>query len=203
MIKLVKPIAYYGQKFGIAVSGGIDSMVALSFLKKYPQNNFDVFHVNHGSEYDIKAEQFVRDYCSDNKINCHVYCINTKKPKGCSWEEHWRNERYKFLHSHELEIMTAHTLDDNVETWLFYSMHGSPRIIPYRKKNVIRPFMLTTKNEFKKYAKSNGVQWLEDPSNRDTNFNRNQIRHNIIPQALKVNPGLFKVIAKKVREENG
>jgi tRNA(Ile)-lysidine synthase len=80
-------------------------------------------------------------------------------------------------------------------------MHGAGKIIPYRRGRVIRPFLLTKKKNFKMWAELNGVPWIEDDSNLDTCYTRNYIRHELMPHALKVNPGLHKVVAKKVNME--
>ena len=54
-------------------------------------------------------------------------------PSGESLEEHWRNERYKFLHSDD-PVITGHNLDDVIEWYLFSSLHGQSKIIPSQSK---------------------------------------------------------------------
>ena len=124
--------------------------------------------------------------------------ISQSKPKDQSWEEYWRNERYQFLHSFDKPVITAHNLNDQMENWLFTGFHGQSRLIPYRNKNVIRPFLPTLKSNLIDWCKNKNVPWLEDPSNQNTNFMRNKIRHDILPEVVKVNPGFDKVIFKKV-----
>jgi tRNA(Ile)-lysidine synthase len=94
-------------------------------------------------------------------------------------------------------VVTAHHLDDAVETWVFTSLHGESRLIPYSRGNVIRPFLLTPKSELVSWCERRGLAWSEDPSNTDTAYMRNLIRHKILPEALKVNPGLRTVVRKK------
>ena len=118
-----------------------------------------------------------------------------------SQEEYWRNERYKFLHSINAPIITGHHLDDCVETWAWSSMHGNGKIIPYANKNVIRPFRLNRKKELQLWANLNNVSYIEDKTNTDTRHTRNYIRHKMMPHVLRVNPGIHKVIAKKVKDE--
>ena len=122
-------------------------------------------------------------------------------PKGESIENHWRCLRYDFFDkaSDNLNVITCHHLDDAVETWLFSSMHGNARLIPERRGKYIRPFLQTRKDAFRKWCKQKDVVFLEDSSNNDVRYMRNLIRHKIIPQALKVNPGIHKTIAKKLR----
>ena len=81
-------------------------------------------------------------------------------------------------------------------------MHGQGKIIPYRNGNVIRPFRLTEKSQFVDWCKRHDVDWIEDQSNTDTKYMRNYIRHEVMPKILKINPGINKVVAKKVRQED-
>ena len=67
-----------------------------------------------------------------------------------------------------------------------------------RGENIIRPFLLNEKSEFVKWCKDKNVPFIDDESNNCTDFNRNRIRHNIVPEALKVNPGLKTVVKKMV-----
>jgi tRNA(Ile)-lysidine synthase TilS/MesJ len=59
---------------------------------------------------------------------------------------------------------------------------------------------MTEQTTILKYANSKGVDWIEDPSNASTVYARNQVRHNILPQVLKVNPGIRTTIRKKLIE---
>ena len=125
--------------------------------------------------------------------------ISSSKPADKSWEEYWRVERYKFFHSLSAPVITAHHLDDQIETWLMGAIHGQPKLIPYRNRNVIRPFLLTTKSDFIEYAETKFVSWVEDDTNMNYAHARNRVRHEIIPEVMEINPGIHKVIAKKVR----
>jgi tRNA(Ile)-lysidine synthase len=79
-------------------------------------------------------------------------------------------------------------------------MHGTGKIIPYsRNDRVYRPFRLNRKRDLELWASLNNVPHLEDDSNADLCYTRNYIRHTMMPNVLKVNPGIHKVIAKKVK----
>jgi tRNA(Ile)-lysidine synthase len=93
--------------------------------------------------------------------------------------------------------VTGHHLGDAIETWIFTSLHGESKLIPYSRGNVIRPFLITPKEEIRDWASRRGLSWIEDESNSDPKYMRNLIRMAIVPEALKVNPGLGKVIRKK------
>jgi len=98
-------------------------------------------------------------------------------------------------------VVTCHHLDDCVETWVWSSMHGTGKIIPYRRNGVIRPFRTTRKRQLELWAAMHNVPYLEDDSNADVCYTRNYIRHEMMPHVLRVNPGIHKTIAKKVRDD--
>ena len=115
-----------------------------------------------------------------------------------SKEEDWRTARYKFFTSLDELVCTGHTLDDMVEWYLFTSLMGEGRYMEYAHSNVVRPFICTKKSDILEYAIKHNISWLEDPSNKDANFAaRNRIRYEILPAALKVNPGLYKTVSNR------
>lgn len=187
----------------VACSGGVDSMAIVDFLIKNHTVNLMFF--DHGTETSKEALDFLSNrYCPSIEqagMKLFVGSINRKKERSESWEEYWRNERYSWFHSYDHKIITCHHLDDCVETWIFTSLNGEGRIIPYSNKNVIRPFRLNRKTEFTNWCRNKNVPWVEDVSNEDVGYMRNFIRHEIMPKALVVNPGIHKVVRKKVIED--
>jgi tRNA(Ile)-lysidine synthase len=196
MIKVSGPLPH---EITVACSGGVDSMAVLSFLgRRKTKPHVAYFH--HGTDHGAKALVHVAQYCTSHGLTLLIGEVSSTKPESLSWEEWWRNERYSFLHRIPGTVVMAHTLDDCMEQWIFSSLHGKPGIIPYSNKNVVRPFRETKKVDLASWCLTHQVPWLEDESNQDIRYMRNLIRHRIMPEALKVNPGLAKVIAKKVRE---
>ena len=191
------------RKVMVAVSGGVDSMAALDFLRR--SHEVEVFHFNHGTPHSREAELCVRKYVDKYNLPFQIKGISQFDiPKGKSKEEFWREERYHWIDSYadrHLPVLTCHHLDDCVETWIWSSMHGTGKIIPYRRKNVFRPFRQTRKRDFELWAAMHNVPYVEDDSNADTCYTRNYIRHEMMPHVLKVNPGIHKTIAKKVKED--
>lgn len=180
----------------VACSGGADSMAVVDFLRR--NHNIEVIYLDHRTAHAHDAWIKVLDYSRKHGIPYHKIDISRPIDPKRSLEEQWREWRYKtFKHIGE-PIITCHHLDDCVETWLFKSMHGHPTIIPYRNENVFRPFRLNRKRDLELWAQLHGVDFFHDPSNDDTRFMRNYIRHVLMPHALTVNPGLHKVIMKKV-----
>ena len=187
----------------IACSGGVDSMAALDFLKR----NHDVFvlHYNHSSLISDKAMEFVCNYCANNDIG---FLTNThedkpERNKNESQEEYWRRCRYTWLERcTERQIVTAHHLDDCIETWIWSSMHGTGKIVPYsRTDRVIRPFRLTRKRDLELWANLKNVPYIKDITNDDIKYTRNYIRSKMMKHVLRVNPGIHKVIKNKVKND--
>ena len=198
MIKLQSKLP---RKLYLACSGGVDSMAALDFLRR--NHIVEVLHVHHGTAHGEKAYQFLRSYCYDIRVDFTPYYIKETIPPGPSKEEWWRERRYEFFDkADKYPVITCHHLDDCVETWIWSSLHGTGKWIPYRRGNVIRPFRLTRKRDFEMWCGLHNVPWIEDDSNEDIRYTRNYIRHEMMPHVLRVNPGIHKTIAKKVREDD-
>jgi tRNA(Ile)-lysidine synthase len=194
MINLITKLP---RQLTVACSGGVDSMAVLNFLMNSHKVSVAFFH--HGTQTSDQAASFVKSYCQAHDVKFTSQQINqVTTPKGLSQEEHWRTERYKFLHAIDDVVITAHHLDDCVETYLFNCVHGKSHTIPFRNRNVIRPFLTTTKKELVNWCERKAVPWQEDASNQDLKYMRNLIRHQIVPQALKINPGLHTVVKKMV-----
>ena len=189
---------------GLAFSGGIDSVVIFHFLKQ-SKRNITLFFFNHNNEISFEEEAFAIQFAKDNNVKLYLGFSNIEKPKEDSKEEFWRKQRYEFLSDkakiHNLQIITGHHLDDAVETWLWGSFNGKPLLLPYSRGDIIRPFLLTKKSQLVNYCTDNNLQYYEDNTNIDVKFARNRIRHNILPEVLKVNPGIYKVIKKKLIEK--
>jgi len=191
------------KKVYIAVSGGSDSMAVLDFLSR---GNREVVaaHFDHGTEHGEEARKFIEGYCLERSIPLVIGEKKRERNSDESPEEYWRNMRYDFFASITMQvgsapIITAHTLDDQVENWIFTALNGEPRLIPYsREPNIIRPFITTTKTTLLSWCDRKNVPYVVDPGNSDSRYMRSLIRTEIVPQALRVNPGLFKVIKKKV-----
>jgi tRNA(Ile)-lysidine synthase len=147
-------------------------MAALDFLRR--AHDVVVLHYNHGTPYAPKAEALVRAYCMEHKLTIAIGRCEEEMPAGVSKEAWWRDCRYKFFtEATDLPIVTAHHLDDQVENWIFTSMHGNPFLIPHKRDQFIRPFLTTQKTDFTLWCVRAGVPTIDDPSNDDTKYRRN------------------------------
>jgi tRNA(Ile)-lysidine synthase len=197
---MIRIIGKIPRNVTIACSGGVDSMVFTHFLQA-GKRNITLAYFNHDTHFSHKAQEFVENYANQNNLNLFIGRVQGRKNKR-SLEEFWRDERYAFLQRISSDYtITCHHLDDCVETWLMGAFHGQCKLIPFqRNENIYRPFLMTPKKEILKYAKRKEIEWIEDPSNQHTNFMRNRVRHNIMPQVLTVNPGIRTTIRKKLIE---
>lgn len=191
----------------VACSGGIDSMVLLEFLRNAGHRPVILFF-HHGTENSKKAHQFLLEYSFENDITLNTgYLTSKDKPKNKSYEEWWRDERYNFLEYWGKNlgldmIAMAHNLNDAVETWVFNLIHaGKGFTIPYSRFNIIRPLLTTSREDIEDWAKKNNISHCEDESNTDLKYMRNRIRHVVLPEILKVNPGFFTVVKKHLKKK--
>lgn len=196
---MIRLIGRLPTKCVVAFSGGVDSVAVTDFLLN-GRRDVELAFFHHGTKTSDEAFYFVRDFSKSRCLTLHVGHINDVRPKEKSREEHWRDERYSFLNRFADPVVTAHHLDDAVETWIFTSLHGQPRLIPQTRGNVVRPFLTTPKSDLEAWCVRRGLRWIEDASNVDVVYMRNRIRHRIVPEALLVNPGLRTVIRKKYED---
>jgi tRNA(Ile)-lysidine synthetase-like protein len=181
--------------FGLACSGGADSMAVANFLLNggyYPH----ILYFNHNTEHGHLAEDFVTKYCRTHNLKLTVERTNLT-PKS-NKEKIWSDLRYQFFSKFDFPVITCHHLDDCVETYVFSCLRGFQSVIPYSRGNVIRPFLLNEKSVLEKWCIDKRVPFIQDESNESVEYSRNRIRHNILPEALIVNPGLKTVVRKMI-----
>ncbi len=189
-MNIIRPIP---KKLYLAISGGVDSMVALRFFLN-GRKDVKCLYFNHGTSFGEQCESFLKD----NVDNLICKRLDRKMEKGRSLEDFWREARYKFFDEYsDRPVITCHHLDDQIETFIQGIAHGrTDRLIPYKRGNYIRPFLNVSKKEIQDYANRHDVKHMVDPSNNNLSFTRNRIRHNIVPQLLSINSGLYKSMRK-------
>ncbi len=197
---MIRILGKIPKNITIACSGGLDSMAITNFLLE-GRRKIKLAYFNHDTFHSNKAQKFVEEYALKNSLPLSVGNVIGQKGRR-SLEEFWRDERYKFLNNLKSDfIITCHHLDDCVETWIMSSMHGAPKLIPYKRDpNIFRPFLMSSRKKIEEYATDRNLSWIEDPSNQNTKFIRNLIRHDLMPGILKINPGIRTTVRKKVLE---
>lgn len=194
---------------GIAVSGGVDSMVLLSCfqrIKSLSRIKIFVLHFNHRWRQDsIKDKILIEQYCKKHKLD---FIYEEISPKIKKTEEAARIARYGFFtrmaKKYNLEIIcTAHHFDDYIETVLFRIARGAgplglcpiKEISSLTKEvSLYRPFLSVRKNEIIAYAKKYHIPFNEDITNLDVSLKRNLIRRNLMPVLKEINPSFDKNI---------
>lgn len=190
------------DKVYLAYSAGTDSVAALSFLLS-GKNNVELIHYNHGTKQSDSYQELALESAKYLNLKIHVSKNNESIPKGFSKEEFWRKKRYQFFEEfNDAPIITAHHLNDQIETYLFNCFHGKINLIKPEIGNFIRPFLFFEKEKFFEFAKKNklGIRWSYDPTNEDVSYCRNRIRKNILPEVQKINPGINKTIIKLLNQ---
>lgn len=187
----------------LAVSGGVDSM-AMLYLFKEAGFRVGVAHCNfqlRGKESD-GDEEFVRQVCKDLNV---PFFFSRFETEAYAWENTLsiqmaaRELRYTWfdevLRGHSYTwLATGHHLDDTMETILLNITRGTSTDglagIPVRNGNIIRPLLFATRKEIEKYALRKGMVWREDLSNLTDDYQRNFIRHQVVPKLKELNPSL-------------
>ena len=183
----------------LAFSGGGDSLGALGFLLN-GRRDVELLHFNHGTTLSHLFQEHCEKIADDLGLKIHVDGLprHAHSPLNRSLEDWWRECRYGFLDRFDsFPVITAHHLDDCVETHVFNSLHGKPGNIGVERGNVIRPFLRFRGDHLRSFIPE-GVKPFEDPSNRDIRFMRNRIRSRVLPELLQINPGLHKVVLRSM-----
>ena len=193
--KLVKTFDQYitSQKIAIAVSGGIDSMVLMkisSLSKKIKSNNIHILTINHDLRKGSKEETlFVRKEADKLGLKVSILTWKGKKPKS-GIQEKARKKRHNLLFNYckknnISDLFFAHHLDDQIENFIFRMFRGSgivgltsfSNFSKIDKINLIRPLIDTPKSDLLLFAKKQKIEWIEDPSNLNLDFDRVKIRN--------------------------
>lgn len=207
------------DKLLLAVSGGMDSMVMATSLQLLGYE-IHIAHCNfqlRGEESESE-EVFVKMWA--RSFSCPFYSqkFDTQEASilsGNSIQMSARALRYDWFEKLRLEyqlhyILTAHHLDDVVETVLYNLVKGTGiaglhGILP-KRNYLVRPLLFAGRSEIERYAFENQVVWKEDSSNASTKYARNLLRLEVVPLLKKINPQVIKAIsttADRILEAEG
>jgi tRNA(Ile)-lysidine synthase len=183
----------------VAVSGGLDSMVLLHALVQLSQSRqcppIRVVHVNHGLHADAQAwQQQVEQQAQAYGLACATQnaVIDPFLKQKLGLEASARDARYQFfeqqLRAGEVLLLAQHA-DDQSETMLLRLMRGAGvaglRAMPQQRRLglgcMLRPLVNVRQQALTDYANQHQLVWCDDPSNDDTRFDRNFLRHQVLP----------------------
>ena len=196
----------------VAYSGGLDSHVLLHVMselqQQHPEFQCRAMHINHGLHPHADVwEAHCQQTCLDVGIDFIAYKVQLDIQPGDSVEAVAREARYKkfseLLLSEEC-LLTAHTRNDQAETLLLQLLRGAGvkglAAMPAKKSfapgYLLRPFLKMTRDTLYEYAKKNGLVWIEDDSNLELRFDRNYVRHHIIPALQQRWPNLLTTLTR-------
>lgn len=194
----------------MALSMGKDSLALSLQLLKNPSfvNRITLIHVNHNyiledSKIQAKFEQFVKQFDLPYII-CNNTLPNDQKESGEAYCHRVRQYYFKQILDENDNLITAHTIDDAVESYLMNCLRGKPDycpIAPYtqlEKGRIVRPAILVSKESLHYYLpKTIEKEFVyEDPMNNSSKSMRNWVRKELIPVIGQKYRGLNKVVRK-------
>ena len=199
------------EKVLVGFSGGADSLCLTHILHTLSEKGgfplrLHLCHVNHRLRPESdRDEEFCRNLARDLEIPIKVKHLDLTRKRGTpasGTEERARAARYSALLCAADEVgakkvAVAHTRDDQAETVLMRLLRGTGlrglagilplrRISPESEVLLVRPLIEITRAEVLRYLTAKNLNWVEDATNRDTNFLRNRIRQEILPQIEKI-----------------
>ena len=181
-----RPNCYY-----LALSGGQDSCVLLDILaQKNLPAPLNLLHINHGLQPEADAwEQHCRELAAAYQLDFVSCRAQVASDSGWGLEMAARKARLAIWEQHLPEgslLLQAHHQRDQAETTLQNIMRsgralGMPAFAVRGGYSVGRPMLSVPYQQVVAYARDRSLRWVEDPSNRDTSFSRNYIRHEVLP----------------------
>lgn len=208
------------ESFALCISGGLDSMVLLNiFFRLKSMARIKVLHYHHGFDENHEVSAF-RDKSSDlvqktvkNFGRPNITFVTQKSSLQLKSEEQFRDARWNFFEDHsttEDVIVTAHHLDDHFDTVLLKMIRGSSMdgVSSFQMWNgrIFRPLLRMSKSELREYAQISHLNWVDDPSNQQTDYLRNWIRSEWLESLEKRLPGgkanLAKSLFKMIEDHN-
>ncbi len=191
----------------LTVSGGIDSVVMAHL---FMQAGYDcaIAHCNfqlRGEDSELD-EAFVRSLALLLEFPVYVKRFDVEaemQAKGISLQMAARDLRYAWFEELASEqsmnhIATAHNRNDSVETFFLNLSRGSgirglKGISPCRG-NIIRPLLFASRTQIESFQQAQHIEFREDASNLETKYQRNKIRHDVLPVMEQINPGFMEIM---------
>jgi len=200
------------KRLVIGYSGGLDSSVMLHlawrFTQQYPELSLLAVYVDHGLQ---SASQHWAMHCAEQAqqfgIPYQVQQLQLALKPRTSLEALARDARYHALAEHVTlgtALLTGHHLDDQAETLLLALKRGSGvkglaamgEEKAFAKGVLLRPLLNHSRSELENYAQRQQLSWVEDSSNQQQVFDRNFLRHRILPELETRWPGAKQAIAR-------
>jgi len=204
------------KRYLVAYSGGADSHVllhALASIRERLDAELLAVHVDH--QIQAQSADWAR-HCDEvaaaEGIPFQDVKVNVSTHQGESPEAAAREARYRALLGLMREgdaLLTAHHQDDQAETLLIQLLRGAgPRglssMAPQGRFGpgwLLRPLLGFSRDALQAYARAEGIAWVEDPSNADTHYDRNFLRHEIMPRLKGRWPSVGQTLSRAARHQ--
>jgi tRNA(Ile)-lysidine synthase len=185
------------RAYCIALSGGADSVAllyALSEIRSQLCAPIRAIHINHGLQPQAAEwARFCQDLCRDLGISIKVATVDLKQTTGESLEAAARHARYQVIGDALATgeaVVTAHHQDDQAETVLLHLLKGAgagglaamPSWRPFADGFLFRPLLGFRREHLLDWLVKNRFSWVEDESNKNLDYERNFLRHDILPR---------------------
>jgi len=199
------------QRLVVALSGGRDSTVllhALATSAAAPRVPLAAVHVNHGLQPAAAAwEQRCAATAATFGVPFESHRVSVARGSRDGREAAARTARYALFRQLLAPgdwLLTAHHAGDQAETLLMNLMRGSGvaglagigEWQPFGHAHRVRPLLACPPGGIAAYARSHGLDWVEDPSNADRAFDRNYLRHEVVPRLLARWPAAVESMAR-------
>lgn len=197
------------HRWCVALSGGVDSVALLHFLRHTLKTSLPIIavHVNHHLQPQADTWQaFCADLC--RRWDVTLYVADVQLPKGGSIEANARRLRYEAIFSHLTAgdvLLTAHHEDDQAETVLLQLLRGAgpkglaamPQQVETKTEIIhYRPFLTVTRADIETYAELYQLEHINDLSNDDIAYDRNYLRQLVIPVLRQRWPSYARTLAR-------
>jgi len=202
------------QRLLVAFSGGTDSSVLLhalaNHIKELPAP-LTALHVDHGLHPDSTAwRQHCAQFCESLNIQFEYCALQLKPQKGQSVEALARQARYEWFSQMMREgdiLLTAHHRDDQAETVLLQLFRGAgvsglaamPDLAEFASGHLLRPLLKFSRDKISQYSYDEQLETLNDPTNTDLRFQRNIVRHEVLPLIHQHWPGADKTLPRSAK----
>lgn len=217
-VQRLKPKNASVQNLLLALSGGLDSVVLLHLLvaaRQIPNLKFNLsaLHVHHGLSLNANSwEHFCTKLCESLQVPLAIKHVVVDHNSGLGIEAEARKQRYialfSFVDEHETKpdfIVTAHHQNDQAETLLLQLFRGagvkglSAMAQLDENRRLLRPLLNIPRAALLEYATQYQLNWCEDESNSDTHYERNFLRHEVLPTLSARYPAINVVLSRTAK----
>jgi len=202
--------------FSVALSGGVDSVVLLHLIKQAQQQHselkIEAVYVNHGlSKYADEWQGFCQSLCEELDVAFKAVHVEIYERSRTSLEAQAREARYQALDENCISgsvILLGQHLNDQLETFLLRLKRGSglqglasmPQTRLLASGRVcFRPLINITREQIEQFASEFAITHITDDSNVDERFDRNFLRHQVLPILTERFQGFEKSVARSIR----